>query len=170
MKPKKKVNHMIETLSLDKETGEVVQETQVSSWVLDREPDFVKLYVDDIGSLFNLSNTDILFAFVRKMNYDNEIALNASIKRDISKTLKTTVSNIDKMISKYVKEDILIRKDRGLFLVNPYIFGRGKWQDIRKIRLSIEYTLSGRKIVSAIEKQEPEEEQWNHYHAKSVRF
>lgn len=157
MKPKKRVNHIVETVSLDVESGEVIQETQTSIYTLDREPDFVKLYVDDIRHLYNISNTDILLAFVRKMNYDNEIALNASIKRDISNALGTTVSNIDKMISKYVQKDILIRKDRGLFLVNPYLFGRGKWQDIRKIRLSIEYTLEGRKVVSSIEKHETEE-------------
>jgi len=60
------------------------------------------------------------------------------------------LSNIEKIIGVYVKRGVLIRKDRGIYLFNPYLFGRGKWQDVNKIRLSISYEPGVREVTAEI--------------------
>jgi hypothetical protein len=34
-----------------------------------------------------------------------------------------------------------------LYLINPFFFGRGKWDDIRKVRLQVIYSEEGRMIL-----------------------
>jgi hypothetical protein len=50
----------------------------------------------------------------------------------------------------------LIKRDRGLYLLNPHYFGRGDWKDIARIRYEIELTPTGKRITKAeIENEEP---------------
>lgn len=153
MKPEQKniIRSKVKT-TVDYITGEIVEEHTESQYKVDREPDFVKLYLGDIGKLYNLPNTSLLLAMLRKMNYDNEIILNASVKRSLSKSIGDNMglANVEKLITAYVKRGILIRKDKGVYLFNPYLFGRGKWQDVSKIRLSIDYSPGLREIKAEI--------------------
>ena len=42
---------------------------------------------------------------------------------------------------------------RGLYLVNPKLFAKGEWKDIRRLRLAIDYDTSedskGKRIISS---------------------
>jgi hypothetical protein len=156
MKPEQKkiIKSKVKT-TVDSITGEVIEIETINDFKVDREPDFVKLYLGDIGKLFNLPNTSLLMALLHQMNYDNEIVLNASIKRKICALIgdKMSLANLEKIISIYTKKEILIRKDRGLYMFNPYLFGRGSWKDINKIRLSISYSPEGKDINAIIESQ-----------------
>lgn len=110
-----------------------------------KEGDFIKLYLEDICYLHNLqaNQHEILYHLLKRMSYDNLIVINKAIKEIIAKDTGKAVSTINNAISAYVKESILIRKDRGLYLANPYLFGKGKFEDIQKIRMQLEYTANG---------------------------
>jgi hypothetical protein len=45
-----------------------------------------------------------------------------------------------------------MRKDKGMYIANPSLFGKGKWNDIKEIRMSISYSEDGRMIKSEINK------------------
>lgn len=154
MKPEQKkiLKSKVKT-TVDTITGEILEIETINDYKVDREPDFVKLYLGDIGKLFNLPNTSLLMALLHQMNYDNEIVLNASIKRKICALIgdKMSLANLEKIIGIYTKKEILIRKDRGLYMFNPYLFGRGSWKDINKIRLSISYSPEGKDTQAIIE-------------------
>ena len=49
-----------------------------------------------------------------------------------------------------VDKHILIRKDRGVFLANPNIFGKGNWKDIEQLRLLLTYDSKGKNVESGI--------------------
>lgn len=153
MKPEQKniIKQNVKT-TVDLATGEVTEIHTENQYKVDREPDFVKLYLGDIGKLYNLPNTSLLMALLKKMNYDNEVILNAAVKRELSKQIggNMGLSNIEKIIGIYTKRGVLIRKDRGIYLFNPYLFGRGKWQDVNKIRLSISYSPGSREVSTEI--------------------
>lgn len=36
------------------------------------------------------------------------------------------------------KQKFLIRKNRGVYILNPYIFGKGNWGDIYNLRKELE--------------------------------
>jgi hypothetical protein len=153
MKPEQKnvIKSNVKT-TIDLVTGEITEIQTDNQYRVDREPDFVKLYLGDIGRLYNLPNTSLLMALLRKMNYDNEVILNAAVKRELSSSIggNMGLANIEKIIGVYVKRGVLIRKDRGIYLFNPYLFGRGKWQDVNKIRLSISYEPGVREVTAEI--------------------
>jgi hypothetical protein len=47
--------------------------------------------------------------------------------------------SIKKSLETFVEKGILIRKHRGVYTFDPLLFGRGSWEDIRKLRLTITY-------------------------------
>lgn len=146
-----------ESVAFDKGTGEIFTQKIVTKRKVSREPDFIKLYLDDVMLLSNIpkSKSDILYLLLRKMNYDNEITVVASHKREMAKELDCSVINVDKTLALLVEKGILIRRERGIYIANPRLFGRGNWEDIEELRLSIEYNKqNGKRIGTVISKDD----------------
>lgn len=148
---------------VNRETGEVRSTTREQVIQLPNEPPFVKLYLDDIAKLFDLParTSDTIHALLRQMNFDSIITLTAPAKRRIAEQLGTSVSTIENQLSKLVSADILRRIDRGEYMLNPSLFARGAWTDVRKLRdkyfeLKVTYGPAGeRKVKGQILDQEP---------------
>ena len=142
----------IESFAFDKDTGQftdtIKQLTQVEKSV-EVEPSFVKLYLDDIARLKELpkSCSGILYEMLRLMTYDNEIVLNVFARRRIAERLNTTEGYIYKTINHFISCGLITRLGASTYLVNPYIFGKGKWADVKKIRVTIDYDQSGKIIT-----------------------
>lgn len=157
-----------ETL-VNKDTGEVIDTVRYSKSIFKHssgEPNFVKFYLQDLGKLKNLQQKAmlVLFELLAIMDYNNEISVSIGKKKDIAyrldiwnvkkdgtKELGTNI--VDQHITKLVKSGLLMRKDKGMYIANPKIFGRGKWEDIRKIKMHVEYTEDGKVIVSNVDKK-----------------
>lgn len=139
------------TMITDIATGDVKTESVVTRTSVPKEPDFVKLYLQDILHLRDIPSglNSILLELLRKMNFENIVVVNAGIKRIISKNLGCAIGTIDKALTRFVKSGIMLREDTGIYLVNPFIFGKGEWKGIEKIRTTIEWTSEGRRIVKA---------------------
>ena len=150
MKNKKKITSSKETVTIDHETGEVLTTTQEKNSIVESEPPFVKVYVNDISRLNDLSpaTNKVLNLLVRSMGYKGIVAAYMPVKKMIAKDLDISINTINKAISEMHKKGILIRKDKGLYIADPSLFGRGKWEDIRKIRLIVSYDENGRKVIS----------------------
>jgi len=139
-------------VSVDSDTGEITKAENTTVSRVPREPEFVKVYIKDLARLNNLPGwtNPILFCLLRLMNYNNEIILNAYLKDQIAEELGVTRNSINKGISRLTEKNILIKKGRGAYIANPYFFGRGGWNDIRKIRLQLTYDLeSGQKEIKS---------------------
>ncbi len=155
---KKVVNETISTVI--NESGEILGQSESITYnYLEVEPEYVKLYTKDILKLKNIPNASnsVLLAIMRRLGYNNEIGLYAPIKRQIAEELGLSVKKIEQAIQEFAQKDILLRKDRGLYVVNPYYFGKGKWQDIKKLRLTIEYSPAGRSILKTAINEEQEQ-------------
>jgi hypothetical protein len=145
------------TTLVDVSTGEVLSQTKKdTSYGADAEPDFVKLYLDDISRLYELpkSSTVILYELLKHMTYSQQLVLTASIKRQIAEKLETSVQHIKNQISKYVKADIIQRIDHALYMFNPALIAKGRWIDIKEHRaqyidLKIRYRSDGTKQMKA---------------------
>ena len=148
MSLQKKIIKQSTQTTLDRRSGEILEVVDRKEYKVDREPDYIKLYLDDLAYLMHLPNNDVLFCLLKKMNYEGEVILIKSVVEDICQ--KVNLKNrtyFYSLIKKYTDKDILIKKDRGVYLFNPFFFGRGKWEDIQKIRMSINYTpKDGRQI------------------------
>lgn len=136
----------------DHETGEVLsQEKSTKTRLIEREPNYIKLYTDDIGRLFNLpgSSSDVLAAIASHMAYKtNIIVLYGPIKKVIMAELGMNKNTFNKAIDDLYRAGMLIRLSRACYMVDPELYGSGSWKDVQKVRLSIEYNADGTKSVT----------------------
>lgn len=141
------------------EDGQIThqEEEKVINW--GTEPNYIKVYLDTILYLKDLPKglNSILYAFLKRMSYGNQLVVNAALKRQIAKELELSLSSINNAISKFVKGELLIREDTGLYKVNPHLFGKGDWKDIAKIRLEVVFDSKGKTIMSEVERKEAKE-------------
>ena len=145
------VSTMSETI-ISEDTGEIKKELQTHSYKMKVEPNFIKMYLGDLVLLVDLPKgiSSVLYQIIKYMGYNNIVVLNKGIKSRIAKELNSTVGTVSQAITPLVQKEILIREDRGVYLLNPYLFGKGKWEDIRKIRLYVDYTPQYKKIQTNI--------------------
>lgn len=142
------------------QNGHTITKTSEKTKYVSREPDYIKLYLDNILYLKDLPKgmNTVLYGLLKRMGYDNQLVLNAALKRQIAEEIGMTVKSIDNSIAKFVKGEILLRKDRGLYTVNPHLFGRGEWRNISEIRMEIIFNKDGKTVMTEIEREVPEVE------------
>lgn len=146
-----------ENTTIDVSTGEIIKQSTES--IVPKEPNFIKLYLEDLVMLKDVPKwvSGILYELLKRMNYQNEIVLNSEIKRRIAGELEIVPKTIDNALVTFVKKKILIRTGKGIYIANPYLFGKGDWNNVRGIRLSVSYSLGEGKTLNAdISKNEKE--------------
>ena len=52
----------------------------------------------------------------------------------------TSMRRLEQAITTWVKNRVLIRVARGIYQVNPFIFGRGDWRDIANLRATFNFS------------------------------
>lgn len=152
----KKIVKEVTTNSVDLETGEVKSSVNHREQIVAREPDYIKLYIEDLVKLKDLpkATNDILYNILKRMNYDNEIVLVSHNKKKIADELGIKLNTIDQSLMKLTNKGVLTRVARGVYIANPYLFGRGKWQDIKELRMKVTYNKDGKFITTEVDKQQ----------------
>lgn len=150
------VKQSIEQNFVDLTTGEIIRSEEKISKNWGSEPPFIKLYLQDILYLKDLpkAHNSVLLALLKRASWANEgmeISLTAGTKRLMLKELNLkNIRTINNALSDFVKTEILYRIETGVYRFNPYLFGKGDWQDISKLRLTIDYSLNGKTFGSVI--------------------
>jgi hypothetical protein len=143
----------IET-NTDALTGEILSQSKkvIELTKLEAEPDYVKMYVADLSNLVGLKEGHgrILPFIAASVGYDGFISLAGGRKARIAMTAGCSLKSVNNAITEYVKAGILIRAGRAEYELNPHLFAKGEWRNIRERRLSftakINYSSSGRTI------------------------
>lgn len=140
------IKQSVET-SIMNENGKTISKrtNQTLSW--GSEPSYIKLYLQDVLYLSDMptKHSAILYELIKRASYAGDkdgmqVIINASLKRRIKETLGfKNLSSINNAITDFVKGKILYRVDVGMYNFNPYLFGKGEWQDISRLRLEINY-------------------------------
>lgn len=148
---KKTIRFKEVTEIIDGGTGEITSLEKRSVFQIDKEPDYVKLYLKDIVRLKGLppATSNVLNALLQSMGYNNIIPAYSPIKKIICRDLNISIDTLNKAIDNLYKKDILIRLDRGIYMADPELFGRGAWGDIKEIRMMITYGSDGKKKISS---------------------
>jgi hypothetical protein len=123
---------------IDNSTGEVLsqQSKVINVRPLEPEPDYIKLYIGDLGRLNSLTPaaTEILLYIAASVDYDGFVSLTAHKKARIALTCGCSPKTIKNAIIEYVKLGLLIRVGRAEYELNPHVFAKGKWRAIRERR------------------------------------
>lgn len=104
--------------------------------------------LEDYIKLRNISKgiVPVLLELIELQNKDGKIIVNASLKRDIGSRINVTNGSIDNMITRLVETEILIRVDRGMYVVCSEL----KSLDIKSnepIEMLIKYDKAGKIIT-----------------------
>ena len=143
------------TIIMDSETGEVIEQERKESLAVGKEPNYYKVYINDLANLQGLNPTEkmVLEILSANMTFDNLIVLIKPIKEKLVKITGKEFETIKKAIQGLAKKNVLIKEERACYRVNPKYVAKGKWEDIKALRLVIEYSEKGREV--SIEKVTP---------------
>lgn len=141
-----KIKQSVETMVMN-EKGEMVSKRANTTLSWGSEPAYIKLYLQDVLYLSDMptKHSAILYELLKRASYAGDkdgmqVIINASLKRRIKETLGfKNMSSVNNAITDFVKGNILYRVDVGMYNFNPYLFGKGDWQDISRLRLEINY-------------------------------
>lgn len=138
---------------IDHQTGEIIQTEHNQKSFVEREPDYVKLYLEDIARLKDLppSASSLMTLIIKSMGYNNLFFAFKPLKEMFCEELKMPLNTLNKQIERLKNTGILlpIPNKRGCYLVDPNLFARGKWEDIKQLRLIIDYNIDGTKTLSS---------------------
>lgn len=148
-KNKDKITYMAQTTTVNVDTGEVKKYEETTHIKVSSEPNYIKLYIKTLLLFKDLPHTlnPILIEFLNYMSYANIeenhggqlIYVNIDMKNNIAKKLKLSLDSINKCLFKLEKAKIFKRVGKGTYQVNPNMFGKGEWKDIKAIRATFDY-------------------------------
>lgn len=119
--------------TVDSQTGEILSQVERKNYqIRSEEPPYIKLYFEQIAKLSGISNTPVLASLLTYIDYEGVVIVNRTRKERISKQLSCSVPTIDRVLNEMVSSGISTRKNRGEYLINPRIFGKGSWVNIAK--------------------------------------
>jgi hypothetical protein len=149
-KTQKKVSKTEES-HLVSEDGEILKSLKTSTYAVESEPAYIKLYIQDIGILNNITgkSNEVLLEFIRHMGYNNVIPTYKPIKQMIAKKLNISLHTVDKAVKMLKKNGLFIPFARGMYIADPNLFAKGKWSDIKNLRLVIQYDSDGTKRLKS---------------------
>ena len=178
LQTKKSVETTIENTINTNQDGEVtgsVKSVTTKTVVRESEPPFMKLYLDDISSLNGIPprQTMLLRELMNYAQYGtNTIIINKWIREKIQISMNKKIDTLNELkqtkeknindgsirngVSYLKKIGILENIATGVYRLNPYLFGFGKWEDIKKLRLTIEYKNNERTMVATTETEKIE--------------
>lgn len=166
----KKLFEEIET-TVDNRTGEIATTRKRQVYNIEKTPEFIMLFLKGISDYMTKTNLSsgqskvlwaILGNYVTKNNYIN---LSAAIKEEIAINIDSTKRTVDAYIRDLIKKKLILKEyinKSPKFLLNPEIFGKGNWADIRKLRYEtkLEYdfekktALETKKVTSVMTDEE----------------
>lgn len=143
MVPQKKIFSEEITTTTDHQTGEIISTSRSYATRVEQTPDFVMVFTNDIGFMSDISGgaSKLLWGLLRFVDRNNEITLNKARKNEIADMVGIKSASIDALLTQLVKKNVLLKEAGrlGIFTLNPYIFGKGQWKNISKLRTMIEY-------------------------------
>lgn len=156
----KAITESVSSLKVLNEDGVITHEEEqktVKYVTTGKEPDFVKLYLDDVLYMSNMPPglSALMYELLQYVSYADrgaELSLSTGLRKRIAEKLGMTPAVFNNSLSKLTKGKILKLVDRGLYQLNPYFFGRGEWKDISRIRATWDYdAIKGKTFRGVIE-------------------
>ena len=145
--------------------GEVTSQesSHKKTYAYPKEPNFVKLYLDHLGAFNGLqtSMSPVLYEFLKYSTYADPseenggmiLFCNKALKEMVARTCKVSLTRVDHCITEFVKKGYMVRIKTGLYQFNPFLFGKGDWRDISKIRATYDYQ-TGEVVAEIVHEEE----------------
>jgi len=135
---------------LDGMTGEITSTTKTKVIKREKIPDFIMLFTAGTPLLrdANLTKREQLILNIileKYVGFSNRVEISTVLRKNLKSTLSYSDSSIYKGINGLQKKNILVEynnnDENGIedaWYLNPHIFGRGHWNDIKKLRYELQ--------------------------------
>jgi len=156
------MSKLISTVERIDEEGVIQRSATITTITkLPPEPDYIKLYIDDIGYLMGIQegHRTILLYIAASVGYDGFVTLTLARKARIAATVDMAVKTIENAITNFLKTGILRREARCEYQLNPSIFAKGEWKNIRERREKFNLQISYDKKLGRVLKMIPSQKQ-----------
>lgn len=142
-------------VSVDNKTGEVKGMETVYISGPQREPPYVKVYLDSLASLRPLPPYcwPVLLWLLQKAPYaipSPYFEIGRPTRASIAEETGVKISSINHAVADLVKHGAILRVRRGLYQLNPQFFGRGEWKDIARMRETVRMTEEDKKTCEIL--------------------
>lgn len=129
------------TTTINKETGEIVEKRREKTVKAGRTPPFVMIFLKDLAKMENLTTAEykVLMGLLQNVDNKNVISVTKGLKDKIAEEMEINPNSMNTLIGNLKKKKVILPESKGRFLVNPYFFGRGEWNDISELRQTIKY-------------------------------
>lgn len=146
-----KINQSIEETLVNSD-GVILSKRTNKTLAWGDEPPYIKLYLNDLMFVSDMPKhyTNLVFSLLKRVSYAGDedgmcVTLVPRTKKAICQELGwAKTSSLDNALQRLLKGKILFRVDRGIYRLNPYLFGKGDWQDIARIRMEVFYDINGK--------------------------
>ncbi len=107
------------------------------------EPEHVKIYAPAIAPINSLTSGQrrVLYAILSEASSAENgmrVAITAGSKRLMCQKFGIgSPQTIANALSQMTKVGLLIRIETGVYMLNPFLIGKGDWKDIEKLRLGV---------------------------------
>lgn len=126
---------------VDGQTGEVtheITEVEVTEHA-QAEPAYIKVYLGMVETLYKLrgQEANVALELAKRMTYASSgqvVYVNPAMKREIAATLGMKPTSVSNAITKLTKAGVITRVDTGKYEINPYVFARGDWTSVLRLR------------------------------------
>lgn len=158
-KDKKRVyQQMTEEIKVvDTNSGEITEEVSKKTEMsyVEMEPQYIKVYLDCILKFKGISSSfnPILLSLCKHMQYADKnqiVFVNKYVKEIICSECGVKIKRVEQAIKQFVESGLLLRQARGVYLVNPYIISRGKWEDIKELRATFDFMTGDIEVESNV--------------------
>lgn len=165
MTEKKRIYKSVEreSFEVDRETGEITKEQyeQTEMGYVEMEPQYIKIYLDCILRFKGISSSlnPILLSLCKHMHFADKnqiVFVNKYVKDIICAECNVKTKRVEQAIKQFVEAGLLKRQARGVYLVNPYIISRGKWEDVKKLRATFDFITGDISVDTNVNEEEPE--------------
>lgn len=124
---------------VNKETGEIRGAYRPKLKFTHME--FAWFYAKNLTILGKIKPTKkeiILGHIISSMQNDNIVYLMKNFKSPLSKKLGCNLSYVSKVINEFEGKGLIHKIGRGVYIVNPWIYGKGSRENVAKIRWQFE--------------------------------
>lgn len=147
---KKKIIYAVtqDTNTRLKPDGSIKKTTQITKIPVEKEDDYYKTYIGTVTCALGLSagEKDVFKSICANMSFNNRVVLFRPTKKIIAQQTGLNLLTVSNLISSLTRRGLLIREERSMYVVNPNYVSRGKWEDIKALRLEIDFAANGRHI------------------------
>ena len=142
-----KVTYQSERTTVN-ENGKPLTTTSTKSIVIKSEEDYIKIYFRGLNYIRDMPQDCfallcVLFKYTSYaekaasdgVNYSFVITINKHIRQEIAKELGyKNIDSISNVITQLLDGGVMIRLTNGVYRLNPFLFGRGKYEHLVNLR------------------------------------